>query len=113
MNTAGDFMDLLDDFLRREQDDAWSYDVLRDNVTGNLMITLNIWDLEAPRRDLAIEGLNEIWTRLNEMTDESFDTKAKKQIDELEPAIDKIAQFLQTDVESVGYGRFYHKPGEK
>jgi len=103
MNTAGDFMDLLDDFLRREQDDAWSYDVLRDNVTGNLMITLNIWDLEAPRRDIAIEGLNEIWTQLNET----------EKADELEPAINKIAQFLQTDVESVGYGRFYHKPEEK
>tara|TARA_R100001163_G_scaffold1103_2_gene1649 strand:- start:683 stop:994 length:312 start_codon:yes stop_codon:yes gene_type:complete len=103
MNTAGDFMARLDDFLRREQDDAWSYDVLRDNVTGNLMITLNIWDLQSPRRDTAVEGLNELWTHLNEMGHE----------DELESSINKIAQFLQTDVESVGYGRFYHKPEEK
>jgi len=33
--------------------------------------------------------------------------------DELESSINKIAQFLQTDVESVGYGRFYHKPEEQ
>ena len=82
MNTAGDFMARLDDFLRREQDDAWSYDVLRDT---------------------AVEGLNELWTHLNEMGNE----------DELESSINKIAQFLQTDVESVGYGRFYHKPEEQ
>ena len=106
MNTAGDFMARLDDFLRREQDDAWSYDVLRDNVTGNLMITLNIWDLKAPRRDIAIEGLNEIWNSLNELCEE-------EQVDKLEPSIVKLAQFLQTDMESVGYGRFYHKPEEK
>ena len=106
MNTAGDFMARLDDFLRREQDDAWSYDVLRDNVTGNLMITLNIWDLQAPRRDTAIEGLNEIWDKLNEFCIE-------EEVDKLEPSILKLAQFLQTDMESVGYGRFYHKPEEK
>jgi hypothetical protein len=103
MNTAGDFMARLDDFLRREQDDAWSYDVLRDNVTGNLAISLNIWDLQSPRRETAVEGLNELWTHLNEMGNE----------DELESSINKIAQFLQTDVESVGYGRFYHKPEEQ
>ena len=97
----------LDDFLRREQDDAWSYDVLRDNVTGNLMINLNIWDLQAPRRETAIEGLNELWTHLNEKGNSSYSE------DDLESAINKIAQFLQTDVESVGYGKFYHKPEEK
>ena len=96
----------LDDFLRREQDDAWSYDVLRDNVTGNLMINLNIWDLQAPRRETAIEGLNEIWDKLNELCIE-------EEVESLEPSILKLAQFLQTDVESVGYGRFYHKPEEK
>jgi len=97
----------LDDFLRREQDDAWSYDVLRDNVTGNLMINLNIWDLQAPRRETAIEGLNELWTHLNEKGNSSYSE------DDLESSINKIAQFLQTDVESVGYGKFYHKPEEK
>ena len=97
----------LYDFLRREQDDAWSYDVLRDNVTGNLMINLNIWDLQAPRRETAIEGLNELWTHLNEKGNSSYSE------DDLESSINKIAQFLQTDVESVGYGRFYHKPEEK
>jgi len=107
MNTAGDFMARLDDFLRREQDDAWSYDVLRDNVTGNLMINLNIWDLQAPRRETAIEGLNELWTHLNEKGNSSYSE------DDLESSINKIAQFLQTDVESVGYGKFYHKPEEK
>jgi hypothetical protein len=106
MNTAGDFMARLDDFLRREQDDAWGYEVLRDNVTGNLMINLSVWDLEAPKRDIAIEGLNEIWNSLNELCEE-------EQVDKLEPSIVKLAQFLQTDMESVGYGRFYHSPEEK